>query len=243
VDAEEIAVLADMPETVTAERKLRTSLGLDGCRVGLGVDRLDYPKGSPERLEAVERLFERYPEWVGRFAFVQIGVPTRIELQEYRDVRSRARAVARRINQRFPRVGGPSVHLIEKSFDFRALVPYYRMADLCAVTALHDGMNLVAKEYLAASPDLDGALVLSPFTGAARELQRAFIASPYDREGVAEAYHAALSEPEEARRERMTALRETVLRANIFDWAIGILDSIESVHLRSPAVTGETAGG
>lgn len=243
VDAEEISVLAELPETVAAERELRASLGLEGCHVGLGVDRMDYTKGIPERLEAIECLFERHPEWIGRFAFVQIGVPSRIELEEYREIRSRTRAVVRRINQRFPRAGGPSVRLIEKSFDFRELVPYYRMADLCAVTALHDGMNLVSKEYLAASPDLKGALVLSPFTGAARELQRAFLASPYDREGVAEAYHAALSEPAEARRERMTALRETVQRANIFDWAIGILDTIESVHLRTPSTPGEAAGG
>jgi len=211
--------------------------------IGLGVDRMDYTKGIPERLEAIELLFERHPEWIGRFAFVQIGVPSRIELQEYRDVRARARAAVRRINKRYPRPGGPSVHLIEHNFDFRELMPYYRMADLCAVTALHDGMNLVAKEYLAASADNEGALVLSPFTGAARELLRAFIASPYDREGVAEAYHAALSEPAESRRERMTALRETVQRANIFDWAIDILDTIESVHLRTPAVSGEAAGG
>jgi len=114
-------------------------------------------------------------------------------------------------------------------------VPYYRMADMCAVTSLHDGMNLVAKEYLAASPDLDGALVLSPFTGAARELERAWLASPYDREGLAEAYHEALSSPPEARRERMLALRETVLRHNIFDWALEVLDAIVGLDLMTPA--------
>ena len=242
VHADEIAALAEMPETLAAERELRTSLGLDGCRVGLGVDRLDYTKGIPERLEALETLFERHPEWIGKFSFIQIGVPSRIELQEYRDVQTRTRALAKRINKRFPREGGPTVHLIERNLDFRELVPYYRLADLCAVTALHDGMNLVSKEYLAASPDLEGALVLSPFTGAARELQRSFIASPYDREAVAEAYHAALSEPSEARHERMAALRETVLRWNIFDWAIDVLDAVENVHLRTPAAPGETAG-
>jgi len=102
------------------------------------------------------------------------------------------------------------------------------------VTSLHDGMNLVAKEYIAATPDLDGALVLSPFTGAARELERAFIASPYDRESMADAYHAALSEAPESRRERMAALRETVLRYNIFDWAIEVLDTVQRLTLRTP---------
>ena len=235
VPADEIGVLAEAEESAEAERAIREDLGLDGCRVGLGVDRLDYTKGVPERLEALERLYERHPEWVGRFAFVQIGVPSRVELAEYRDIQRRTREITQRINERFPRGARPSVHLIEGNLDFRQLIPYYRMADVCAVTSLHDGMNLVAKEYLAASTDHDGALVLSPFTGAARELERAFLASPYDCEGMAEAFHAALSEPAESRRERMTALRETVLRRNIYDWAIEVFDAIEELALRTPA--------
>ncbi len=235
VDAEEIAMLAESTEARAQEQALRERLGLNGVRLGLGVDRLDYTKGIPERLEAVERLFESHPEWVGRLAFVQIGVPSRIELAEYRAVRDRTRALVERIEARFPRRDGPTIHLIEENLDFRELVPWYRAADLCAVTALHDGMNLVAKEYLAASPDHAGALVLSPFTGAARELERAWIASPYDREGLAETMHAALSEPDEERRVRMQALRETVLRWNIYDWAIGVLDGLMDLNLRTPA--------
>ena len=240
VNADEIAVLSDSAEARAGEAAIRERLGLQDCLVGLGVDRLDYTKGIPERLEALERLYEKHPEWVGRFAFIQIGVPTRVELGEYRAVLQRIRSLVRRINRRFPRPGadgtpaGPTVHLVEDSLDFRDLVPYYRMADLCAVTALHDGMNLVAKEYLAASPDLEGALVLSPFTGAARELERAWIASPYDHEGLADAYDAALREPPAARRERMAALRETVLRRNIFDWAIEVFDAVVGLNLRTP---------
>jgi trehalose 6-phosphate synthase len=235
VDAEEIAALAETAEARRAERAIRERLALAGCRVGLGVDRLDYTKGIAERFEALERLFEKHPEWQGRFVFIQIGVPSRIELREYRAVQIRARRWADTINQRFPRAGGPTVHLIEANLDFRELVPYYRLADLCTVTSLHDGMNLVAKEYLAASPDLRGALVLSPFTGAARELERAWIVSPYDREALAEAYHAALAEPEEGRRERMRVLRETVLRRNIFDWTLDVLDTIVGLNLQTPA--------
>ncbi len=238
VDAEEIGALAEAPETRRAEAELRARLGLDGCLVGLGVDRLDYTKGIPERFEALERLFQKYPERRGRFAFIQVAVPSRIELREYRDVQTRTRRWVERINRRFPRPGGLTVHLIEDNLDFRELVPYYRMADLCTVTSLHDGMNLVAKEYLAASPDLDGALVLSPFTGAARELERAWIVSPFDREALADTYHAALSEPAEARRERMGALRETVLRRNIFDWTLEVLDTIVGMNLRTPARDG-----
>ena len=141
------------------------------------------------------------------------------------------------INQRFPLPVGRTVHLIESTLDFRQLVPFYRMADLCAVTSLHDGMNLVAKEYVAASTDGDGALILSPFTGAAREFERAFIASPYDREGTAAAYHAALTETDESRRERMGALREIVQRRNIYDWAIEVLDAIQRLTLSTPVET------
>ncbi len=235
VPADEIGVLAEAQESADAERTIRDALGLEGCRIGLGVDRLDYTKGVPERLEALERLYERWPELVGKFVFIQIGVPSRVELEEYRDIQRRTRLITQRINQRFPRPAGPTVHLIEENHDFRQLIPYYRMADLCAVTSLHDGMNLVAKEYLAASTDLEGALVLSPFTGAARELERAFLASPYDCEGMAETFHAALTESAESRRERMRALRETVLRRNIYDWAIEVFDAIEELALRAPA--------
>ena len=165
------------PRRARRSAAIAIELGLEGCKIGLGVDRMDYTKGIPERLEALERMLEKYPEWIGRLCFIQIGVPSRIELKEYRDVLNRTRALAERINLRFPcraPASGPSgdraddggsgsnasalqgaaartVHLIEENLDFRELVPYYRMADLCAVTSLHDGMNLVAKEYLAAT--------------------------------------------------------------------------------------------
>ena len=233
VNVREIELMAESPQTTDRIERLRRDLRLEDCAVGLGVDRLDYTKGIPERLEGLERMFEKHPEWVGRFAFIQVGVPSRIELAEYRDVAVRARAIAERINQRFPRRGGPTVHMLETNLDFRELVPYYRLADLCAVTALHDGMNLVAKEYLAATTDLDGALVLSPFTGAARELERAWLVSPYDLEAMADAYHGALSDPPDSRRERMVALRETIQRHNIFDWAIEVFDTAQRLTLRT----------
>jgi trehalose 6-phosphate synthase len=235
VDAEEIGALAEMPATAAAEKRLRQELALDGMRLVLGVDRMDYTKGIPERLEALEAMFERYPEWVGKFVFVQIGVPTRIELAEYRAVRDQTREIAHRINRRFPREGGTTVHVIERNLDFNELLPWYRTADVCAVTSLHDGMNLVAKEYVAACTDGEGALVLSPFTGAARELDRAYIASPFDRVAMAQAYHDALSEDATTRRERMVALRETVLRRTVFDWAIDVLDALVGAGLRAPA--------
>jgi trehalose 6-phosphate synthase len=243
VDADEIGVMADAPATQEAVAELRRTLALEDCAVGLGVDRMDYTKGIPERLEAVERLLETHPEWIGRFAFIQIAVPSRVELSEYRDVRDRMQAIAARINQRFPRPKGETVHVIEAALDFRELVPYYRLADLCAVTSLHDGMNLVAKEYIAARTHLDGALVLSPFTGAARELERAFVVSPYDVDALAATYHAALSESPDRRRERIAALRETVLRRNIFDWSIEVFDTALRLDLITPVGDARAANG
>jgi trehalose-6-phosphate synthase len=242
VNADEIAALVESAEVREAERAIREQLVLGDVRVFLGVDRLDYTKGIPERLAAFGRMLEKYPQWQGRVCFIQIGVPSRVELREYREVLQRTRERTRRINEKYRRAGGPMVHLIEANFDFRDLLPYYRMADVCAVTSLHDGMNLVAKEYLAACTDLEGALVLSPFTGAARELERSWLASPYDREGLADAYHAALSEPTESRRERLAALRETVFRYNIFDWAMEVFDTVQSLTLRTPAEAAELRG-
>ncbi len=234
VDAEELGALAEAPETVRAAEGIRHRLGLEGCKVILGVDRLDYTKGLPERFAAIERLLEKYPEWQGRLAFIQIGVPSRIELPEYRAVGENVRDWTRKLNERFPRAGGSTVALIEGHLDFHELVPYYRLADLCTVTSLHDGMNLVAKEYVAASPDLDGALVLSPFTGAARELERAWVGWPDRREVRADTIHAALVAPTEERHERMRLLRETVLRRNIFDWTLEVLDTIVGLGLQTP---------
>jgi trehalose 6-phosphate synthase len=229
VDVEEISALSEAPANVAAAAALRAQLGVGDGVLGLGVDRMDYTKGIPERLESLERLLEKEPAWIGRLQFVQIGVPSRIELEEYRAVASRTRALVERINQRFSREDRPVVTLIEENLEFRELLAWYRAADVCAVTSLHDGMNLVAKEYVAARTDLDGALVLSPFTGAARELERAWVVSPYDREALADTLHAAFVEPREARRERMKTLRQIVTRRTIFDWAIEMLDG--ATHL------------
>jgi len=223
-DADEIGLLATGPDAARRAEETRERLGLNGARVGLGVDRMDYTKGIPERLDALERLYEKHPEWIGKFRFVQVAVPSRIELAEYRGVADRTRECARRINERFAPGGPPLVHLIEDNLDFRALVPLYQLADLCAVTSLHDGMNLVAKEYVAACVDGDGALVLSPFTGASRELANgSWLVSPYDHEGLADAFHAALTVPPDERRRRMQALREAVYQRTVFDWAEELL--------------------
>ncbi len=233
VPAVEIGDLADAPSTRAAEQAWRERLGIGTAKVILGVDRLDYTKGVPQRLKAFGRLLERHPHWVGRAVFVQVGVPSRIGLPEYQAVQRQVRWEAARLQRRFPRREGQSVVLLEDSLDFRDIVPLYRLADVCAVTPLHDGMNLVAKEYVAACTDGEGALVLSPFAGASRELERAHLASPFDIDALAEAYRAALEDPAADRRTRMADLRETVLRRTVHDWAIEFLDLWQRLALRT----------
>lgn len=234
-DPDEIGAMAERPATARAIEAWRRDLGLGDARVGLGIDRMDYTKGIPERLAALERFWELHPDQTARFRFVQVAVPSRIELEEYQAVAARVRELVNRINTRFAGDGPPLVHLIERNLDFPTLVPLYRMADLCMVTSLHDGMNLVAKEYVAARTDHGGALLLSPFTGVAREFPRSWIVSPFDRERLAETIAAALAEEPEARAARMKDLRAVVHRRTVYDWATEVLDTALHVDTERPA--------
>jgi trehalose 6-phosphate synthase len=211
--------------------RVRGRFGLDaGHYVGVGVDRLDYTKGINERLRAVERLFELHPEWVGRFTFVQIAAPSRSALEEYQRFESEVRALAARINSRFGDAAYEPIRLLVEHHDADAVREYYRGADVCLVTSLHDGMNLVAKEFVAARDDEQGVLILSPFAGAARELHEALIVNPYHIEEVAEALHRALSMPAAECRERMRSLRQVVREFNIYRWAARML--LDAARLR-----------
>ncbi|MBI5837506.1 MAG: trehalose-6-phosphate synthase [Candidatus Eisenbacteria bacterium] len=209
-----------------ATARWRERLGLGPGPVALGVDRLDYTKGIPERFQALRRLLEKYPRWRGSLQFVQVGVPTRVELPEYRELTARVEALAQGLNRDFGSVGRPFLHLIKHDLDFADVVALYRLGNVAAVTPLHDGMNLVAKEYVAARPDLGGALVLSRFTGAAREFRTAALVNPYDTEAVADAMDEVLSTPTSEARRRMAALRERLLRNTIYDWAKDLLDCV-----------------
>jgi trehalose-6-phosphate synthase len=163
--------------------------------LAVGVDRFDYTKGILERLHAVERLLEKRPEWVGRFVFVQIAAPSRSTLDEYRMLPGPHAEVTARINQRFGREGYQPVHLLAEHHEHDAVTEFYRAADVCLVTSLHDGMNLVCKEFVAARDDLRGVLILSRFAGAARELTEALIVNPYHVEETADALQPALTMP------------------------------------------------
>jgi trehalose-6-phosphate synthase len=201
-------------------RRVFERLGLpEQTCLAVGVDRYDYTKGILERLNAVERLLEKWPQWIGRFVFVQVAAPTRSALEEYRSFQERVQRLAQRINERFGRPGYQPVHLLAQHHEHDAVTELFRAADICVVTSLHDGMNLVSKEFVAARDDQQGVLVLSRFAGAARELTEALIVNPYHVEETADALHRAASMPPAEQRERMASLRSTVREFNVYRWA------------------------
>jgi trehalose 6-phosphate synthase len=207
----------DLPQCRLA---VREEFGLPAShRLALGVDRLDYTKGIIERFQALERLLESHPELIGRFSLLQIAAPSRSSLEEYQRLESRVRVLAHQINQRFANPGAPPVLLRVEHFDADQLARIYRAADICVVTSLHDGMNLVAKEFIAARDDELGVLILSQFTGAARQLHEALIINPYHFEQGAQALYRALTMPTPEQRERMRSMRSLVRDFNVYRWA------------------------
>ncbi len=217
--------------TEAVRARIRRGLGVDDAQVlGLGVDRLDYTKGIIERLRSVERFFELYPKWVGRFSLVQIAAPSRSSLEDYLHFEQQVRRTADEINNRFGRNGWLPIRLLIEHHSESSVRAHYRACDVCMVTSLHDGMNLVAKEFVAARKDERGVLILSQFAGAARELNEALIVNPYFIEEMATTLHRAVSMPEEEQRERMVNLRELVRELNVYRWAGRML--IDAARLR-----------
>lgn len=222
---------AAQPPLQQERARTRRRLGLDDDhRLVLGVDRLDYTKGIVERMRAFERLLELQPDWRRRLTFVQIAAPSRSSLDEYQRFESEVRAIAARINNRWGAADWEPVRLLVEHHDAEAVHAYYCAADVCLVTSLHDGMNLVAKEFIAARDDDRGVLVLSQFAGASRELHEALVVNPYHIEEVAQALRRALAMPDEEQRERMRSLRHTVREFNVYRWAARML--LDAARLR-----------
>ncbi|MCK9283474.1 MAG: trehalose-6-phosphate synthase [Rhodocyclaceae bacterium] len=211
-------------------------------KVGIGVDRLDYTKGIVERFRAVERLLELNPEWIGRFTFIQIAAPTRSGIEEYQHHEAQVRAMATHINGRFTRQGPPPIVLKVEHHDSQQVYEYFRSADLCFVSSLHDGMNLVAKEFVAARDDERGVLLLSQFTGAARELPEALIVNPYDADQCAAALHLGLTMSAQEQRDRMRLMRGLVAEFNVFRWAGRMLLDAASMRRRSRLIDKSSSG-
>jgi trehalose-6-phosphate synthase len=224
---------AAWPAVAECRRRVFERMGLpaDTC-LALGVDRFDYTKGILERLHAVERLLEKRPEWIGRFVFVQVAAPSRSLLEEYQTFQERIARVTQRINERFGRPGYAPVHLVAQHHEHDAVTELFRACDICVVTSLHDGMNLVCKEFVAARDDEQGALILSRFAGAAREMTEALIVNPYHVEETADALHRAATMPPAEQRERMASLRMTVRENNVFRWAGHMLSDAGRSRLR-----------
>src|SRR6266446_888399 len=212
--------------------------------VGIGVERMDYTKGIEERLRAVERLLEIEPGWIGKFSFIQIAAPTRIHIEEYRAYEARVRDLATRINQRFPEAEHPPIILKIEHHQPDHIFGYYRAADLCMVTSLHDGMNLVAKEFVSARNDERGVLILSLFTGAARELPEALIVNPYDTDQCAAALQLALTMTRAEQRTRMRLMRGLIQDFNVFRWAGRMLMDAAAMRRRGrlPDIVAVPAG-
>ena len=203
----------------------------------VGVDRMDYTKGIIERLMAVEKLIEEHPYYLERLTMVQIAAPSRSRIPSYIELNRKVKETVERINQRYQTAQWKPILLIERQCSHAEVDLWYRAASVCLVTSLHDGMNLVAKEYVAAHDDEDGVLVLSKFTGAATELLDALIVNPYDIEGVAEAVHQALEMDLDERRKRMQRMRHHVMDHNIYRWAASILGDLRELRMESSGTT------
>jgi trehalose 6-phosphate synthase len=221
----------EAPPVERCRREVRERLGLPpDALLGVGVDRLDYTKGIEERLIAVERLLEREPRFRGKFTFAQFAAPSRTAIGAYKALGERVEAIAERVNERFGRDGYLPIHLERTHQEPPDVFRYYRAADLCYVSSLHDGMNLVAKEFVAARDDEAGVLVLSRFTGAARELGEALQVNPYDRDEAAAALAAALDMAPAEQAARMRAMRAWLSHFNVYRWAGRML--IDAAALR-----------
>ena len=232
LDMEEMTAQALSESTAARVARLRHDLGLTQQRVLLGVDRIDYTKGIPERLRAFDRLLQNHPEHIGKLRFIQIAAPSRTRLQRYQTLAKEIEALVEEINWKHGQPRWSPIIYRKAQHSADEVLAFYRLADVCVASSLHDGMNLVAKEYIAARADGDGVLVLSRFTGAARELEQSLQINPYAVDDVATALHQALSMDEAERRARMAALRETVARNNIYRWAGKIVTELGRIAAR-----------
>ena len=225
--------LEQLPSPEQCARSVRDRFGLaDEVRIGVGVERWDFTKGIVERFLAVEQLLEQHPAWRGKVSLLQVAAPTRSKLPAYRLLKQETEETAERINARFGTERWKPIVLIGEHQEPLQVFELYRSADFCLVNSLHDGMNLVAKEFVAARDDHDGVLILSTFAGASRELIEALLVNPYDISETAAAIRMALEMGRDERRERMRLMRRTVKENNVYRWAGRMLMDAARVRQR-----------
>jgi trehalose 6-phosphate synthase len=223
--------LAGQKPVPACRASVRAGLGLSELmRLGVGIERFDYTKGILDRLRAVDAFLSKHPEWIGRFVFFQAAAPTRTKLAAYRNLQDEAERLAREINARHGVGDYMPILLVVRHYEPEEVFQLFRAADLCIVSSLHDGMNLVAKEFVAARDDEQGVLVLSDFAGASRELSEALIVNPYDLQSVSAAIGQALRMPEAEQRDRMRLMRDIVRSRNVYRWAGQML--LDAAQLR-----------
>jgi trehalose 6-phosphate synthase len=201
-------------------RRVRAAYGLPSdASIAIGIERFDYTKGILDRMQAVDHMLQQHPERVGKFHLIQVAAPTRSKLPAYGRLQDDAVAMAEEINARYGAKGNSPIRLVIRHHEPNEVFELFRAADLCVVSSLHDGMNLVAKEFVAARDDDRGVLVLSSFAGASRELSQALIVNPYNPAEMAHAFDQALRMPGREQRERMRLMREHVRARNVYRWA------------------------
>jgi len=229
VDYDHIEQEAENKDVLQEVANLRQELNLEGKHVGIGMDRMDYTKGIPERLQALESLFENYPEYREKVVFIQAGMPSRTRIESYQNLGERIEELAREINEKYGTETWQPVVMMNRQLSPNQLNALRRVADFCVVSSLHDGMNLVAKEFVSARVDGDGVLILSRFTGATDEMPEAVLINPYDITGFAKAIKQAVEMPEAERRRRMKTMRETVANNNIYWWGAATVARLISI--------------
>jgi len=225
----------DEPPRISRAELLRR-LGISAEFIGVGVERIDYTKGIPERFRALRFFFETYPEYRERLVFVQLAAPSRSTIKRYQDIQREVEDTVREINQMFQTKTWRPILYLKAHHEHRDIWAYYRHADFCMVTSLHDGMNLVAKEFVSVRDDEDGALILSRFAGASHELRDALIVNPYDLAGMAEAIRTALEMSPDERRLRMLRMRHSVVEHNIYRWAGLLLSELARIPVETAGV-------
>ena len=219
----------DIRYSVEEGKKTLRRLGISSKYVGLGVDRMEYTKGLLERFKAVEFFLDAYPDYRGHFTFLQIASPSRENVPKYREFSTEVSNEAERINTKFRSKNWQPIVLIKEHYSHEELGPLFRVADVCLVTSLHDGMNLVAKEYVAARDDETGVLILSKFTGAVRDIKGALVVNPYSAEETSETINMALTMPLSEQKKRMRKIRESLKNYNIYRWSAEFIRAVTNL--------------
>ena len=223
IDFEDICRFSESAEVEVEMARIQEEWGLSGRLIGLGIDRVDYTKGIPHRFRAIGRFFEKYPEYLEKVVFVQAGVLSRSDIEAYQQLGGQIDHLVDEINGRFGQNGWQPIVYKPDDLPAVTLMALRRLSRFCIVSSLHDGMNLVAKEFVASRFDNDGVLILSPFAGAALELTQSLIVNPYATEEMAEAIRDAVTMPEQERLLRMMHMRAIVRENNIYKWAARLL--------------------